>query len=253
MENQKIEQNVQTARIAVYDDFLSAPRIIDIQPCDIKEYIEQISSKTYELASASGGVIPYTVIRQVTENFIHANFQEPTVSIFDKGCTIRFADQGPGIPDKAHAQLPGFSSATKEMKKYINGVGSGLPIVKEYLNFINGRLVIEDNLQAGTVITITTKESKEVEQKPVIYQEYSNKIENNQSNEVIQISSREKDILNLASQIPNIGPTEINKYLKISVSTAYRILENLEEKGLLEQSKNRKRTLTVLGHSYLKE
>lgn len=251
MENENIEKEMQEARIAVYDDFLSSPRIITIEPCNILEYIEQIASKTYELAASLGGSIPYTVIRQVSENFIHAHFQEPTVSIFDNGCTIRFTDQGPGIADKAHAQLPGFSSATKEMKKYINGVGSGLPIVKEYLSFSNGRLVIEDNLQAGTVITITTK-GNETNTTPVVYQEYSNKqhaIEEHKPH----ISAREKDILQLASEIPNIGPTEINKYLSLSISTAYRVLESLEEKGLIESTKNRKRILTPLGYSYLEE
>ncbi len=251
MESENLEQEMQIARIAVYDDFLSSPRIIDIQPCGILEYIEQIASKTYEMASSLGGTIPYTVIRQVAENFIHAHFQEPVVSIFDNGCTIRFADQGPGIADKAHAQLPGFSSATNEMKKYINGVGSGLPIVKEYLSFSNGRLVIEDNIAAGTVITITTKESTQQQEKPVVFQEYSDRAQN--TTEKIKLSAKEKDVLQLAAEIPNIGPTEINNYLKISVSTAYRILESLEEKGLLESTKNRKRKLTPQGYSYIED
>ena len=119
----------QVARIAVYDDLLSAPRIVEIQPADAAHYIDSIASTTYELAAQQGGVIPYTVIREVSENFIHAKFKEITVSILDKGCTIRFADQGPGIENKERAQLPGFSSATAEMKDYIRGVGSGLPIV----------------------------------------------------------------------------------------------------------------------------
>ncbi len=248
MESKSIKDEMQIARIAVYDDFLSSPRIIDIQPCEILEYIEHIASKTYELASSMGGTIPYSVIRQVAENFIHAHFQEPVVSIFDNGSTIRFADQGPGIEDKTHAQLPGFSSATNEMKKYINGVGSGLPIVKEYLSFSNGRLVIEDNISNGTVITITTKETNNTTNEPIVYQEYSNK-----SKEKLKLSARERDVLNLAAQIPNIGPTEINNYLKISISTSYRILESLEEKGLIESTKNRKRTLTPEGLSYLED
>ncbi len=45
----------------------------------------------------------------------------------DKGNTIRFADQGPGIAHKDLVQEPGFSSATEPMKRYIRGVGSGLP------------------------------------------------------------------------------------------------------------------------------
>lgn len=161
----------QVARIAVYDDLLSAPRIVEIQPDEVSHYIESIASTTYELAAQQGGVIPYTVIREVSENFIHAQFKEITVSILDRGCTIRFADQGPGIENKDRAQLPGFSSATAEMKGYIRGVGSGLPIVKEYLKFSNGRLVIEDNIRDGAVVTIAVDRNAGIQQQPVVYQE----------------------------------------------------------------------------------
>ena len=37
------------------------------------------------------------VIREIVENFVHAHFAEPIISILDGGDTIRFADQGPGI------------------------------------------------------------------------------------------------------------------------------------------------------------
>lgn len=160
----------QVAKIAAYDDLLSAPRVVEIPPSDVATYIDQIASTTYEMAASLGGIIPYTVIREVSENFIHAQFKEITVSILDHGCTIRFADQGPGIENKDRAQLPGFSSATNEMKSYIRGVGSGLPIVKEYLKFSNGRLVIEDNIKDGAVVTIAV-DREAAGQMPVVYQE----------------------------------------------------------------------------------
>ena len=47
-----------------------------------------------------GGSISVMVIREIVENFIHAHFMEPIISILDGGNTIRFADQGPGIEDK---------------------------------------------------------------------------------------------------------------------------------------------------------
>jgi len=40
------------------------------------------------------------------------------------------------------------------MKKVIRGVGSGLPIVREYLTFSGGSIMIDDNLGTGTVVTI---------------------------------------------------------------------------------------------------
>ena len=157
-------------RIAIYDDLLSAPRVVDIQPCEVGQYIEKIAAQTYDFAQGAGSTIPYTVIREVCENFIHARFQDPCVSILDHGNTIRFTDQGPGIPDKERVQLPGFTSATTEMRQYIRGVGSGLPTVKEYLRFSNGRLIIEDNIKAGTVVTITVDGSRQ-QPTPVVYRE----------------------------------------------------------------------------------
>lgn len=143
------------ARIALYDDLRSAPRVTEIHPAPTAEFIESLASKIYEQAKTAGGTIPYTVIREVSENFIHARFAEATVSILDAGNTIRFADQGPGIPHKDQAQIPGFTSAVEPMKHYIRGVGSGLPIVKEYLDFSHGTITIEDNLGTGAVVTIS--------------------------------------------------------------------------------------------------
>lgn len=143
------------ARIALYDDLRSAPRVTEIQPATTAEFIENLASKIYEQARSAGGTIPYTVVREVTENFIHARFTEIIVSILDDGNTIRFADQGPGISQKEKAQLPGFTSAIEPMKHYIRGVGSGLPIVKEYLDLSHGTITIEDNLGTGAVVTIS--------------------------------------------------------------------------------------------------
>lgn len=144
-----------TARIACYDDLRSAPRITEIHPAPTADFIEKLASSTYEQAKTAGGTIPYTVVREVSENFIHARFTEIIVSILDGGNTIRFADQGPGIPQKEKAQLPGFTSAVEPMKRYIRGVGSGLPIVKEYLDLSHGTITIEDNLGTGAVVTIS--------------------------------------------------------------------------------------------------
>ena len=145
------------ARIALYDDLRSAPRVTEILPAATGDYIEALATTVYEQAKSQGGTIPYTVIREVSENFIHARFTEIIVSILDGGSTIRFADQGPGIKNKEKAQLPGFSSAIEPMKSYIRGVGSGLPIVRDYLEFSHGTISIEDNMGQGAVVTISLK------------------------------------------------------------------------------------------------
>jgi DNA-binding transcriptional ArsR family regulator len=145
------------ARIAVYDDLLSSPRVIDLAPAPILEFIEAIATTTYSEARALGGSLPYTVIREIAENFIHANFKECTVSVLERGNTISFSDQGPGIEKKLLVQQPGISSATAEMKRFIKGVGSGFPIVKEYLQIAHGHLSITDNAIDGTVVTLSVK------------------------------------------------------------------------------------------------
>ena len=143
------------ARIAVYDDAAAAPRVVVIEPKDIRSYLEEITATVTKLANEQGGSIPFTVIREVVENLIHAYFMEPTVSILDGGNTIRFSDQGPGIKDKERALEYGTSSATSEMKRYIRGVGSGLPYAQQWLRDKGGSLTVEDNIHNGTVVTVS--------------------------------------------------------------------------------------------------
>lgn len=142
------------ARIAVFDATNAAPRVVVIEPCNVRDYLEEITQQVTKLASEQGGTIPFMVIREIVENFIHAYFIEPSISILDKGMTIRFADQGPGIKEKDKALDFGTTSATTEMKRYIRGVGSGLPYVREYMKSTHGFLDVEDNINGGTIVTL---------------------------------------------------------------------------------------------------
>lgn len=143
------------ARIAVFDSVTAAPRVIVIEPSDVRDYLEEITREVTRLSQEVGGTIPFMVIREIVENFIHAYFIEPIISIIDHGQTIRFSDQGPGIKEKEKALNFGTTSATKEMKRYIRGVGSGLPYVKEYMKTTQGYLEVEDNISGGTIVTIS--------------------------------------------------------------------------------------------------
>ncbi len=154
------------ARIAVYDDAAAAPRVVIVEPNDIRSYLEEITATVAKLAQDQGGKIPFTVIREVVENLIHAYFIEPTISILDQGNTIRFSDQGPGIKDKDRALEYGTTSATNEMKRYIRGVGSGLPYVQQWLEDKGGSLSIEDNIHNGTVVTVTLKSNDTPAEQP---------------------------------------------------------------------------------------
>lgn len=233
-------------RIAVYDDYLSEPRVVDIQPNNITDYIEDITVKTYELSQQKGGSIPYAVIREVCENFIHARFKDPCISILNDGNTIKFTDQGPGIEDKMRAQQFGFTSATTEERQYIRGVGSGLPRIKEYLQITNGRLIIEDNIREGTVVTIQMNQNTP-NQEPVIYRET---LQENK-NITQEISEREYNILVLASELGRIGPTDVEQRLSIPLATGHRALAKLEKLGLLQKNDEGKRIITDQGRNFL--
>ena len=235
------------ARIAVYDDLLSAPRIIDIEPAPVLDFIENIASTTYEYAQKQGGSLPYSVIREIAENFIHASFTECTVSVLNKGNMICFSDQGPGIEKKRLVQQPGISSATGDMKRFIRGVGSGFPIVKEYLDYRNGYLSIDDNAKKGTVITLSIQPTAFDTQHPAPTS--AGKVETHPGFK--QLDQRSLMVLHLLYEKGILGPNDLIDPLGVSASTAYRILEGLEQKGFIESTPNRKRILSSVGAAYL--
>ena len=232
-ESEDYSQVRSTARIALYDDLRSAPRITEIHPAATTEFIEKLASTVYDQSHTAGGTVPYTVIREVTENFIHARFKEIVVSILDNGNTIRFADQGPGISKKEKAQLPGFTTATEPMKRYIRGVGSGLPIVKEYLGISHGLISIEDNLESGSVITISMSTSKPEKA--------------HQKSPMPVLDQRQKDFLRLLSKKGALGVTELSSSTGVPQSSTHAVLVKLEKLGLVEVTAGQKRILTDYG------
>lgn len=225
-----------TGIVAFYDDLLSSPRITKIDPAPTAEYIELLTSSIYDQAKKAGGLVPYTVIREVTENFIHAQFAEIIVSILDQGNTIRFSDQGPGITQKEKALLPGFTSAASPMKEFIRGVGSGLPIVKEYLDYSHGSISIEDNLVAGSVVTINlqTQEGQKEEKKVA-------------PSLTPPLNNREKEFLGLFNTEGALGVTDLVRLTGTPQSSTFAVLTRLEEYGLIEKTVGQKRILTDMG------
>ena len=269
------------ARIAVYDDLLSSPRIIDVAPAAVPDFIEEIAVVTYEKARAQGGELPYTVIREIAENFIHADFKECTVSIWNKGNTVRFSDQGPGIEKKELVLQPGISSATAAMKQYIRGVGSGFPIVREYLERVNGCLAVDDNAVDGVVVTLTLlsaepstpaggqfavrqgsfSDSQDLLQQKTWHErsrlaQGAHQAPQDSSLPFSQefsggLSTREEKALTLFYNEGLLGCGDLVEPLGISAPTATRLLQRLELLGLLEVSNNKKRVLSKKGFAYI--
>ncbi len=270
------------ARIAVYDDASAAPRVVVIEPCDVRDYLEQITATVNRLSHEQGGSIPFMVIREIVENFIHAYFQSPTITILDGGNTIRFSDQGPGIKEKSLALEYGTSSATEEMKRYIRGVGSGLPYVQQYMTDKGGSLEIEDNIAGGTVVTISTHPREQARvvsgveaaqarpsqpwgydqapsaAQPVMYQGAPWPQQPawgqpqpawTQPQPAIQVDERGQQVLAFLADHELVGPTELVRTYGSSSATWSRALASLSAQGIIIKV-GQKYQLTTIGRSF---
>ena len=244
-------------RIAVYDDVAAAPRVVVIEPTEIRSYLEEIVQAVNRLSHEQGGQIPFMVMREIVENFIHAHFASPTITILDHGNTIRFSDRGPGIKEKELALQYGTSSATESMKHYIRGVGSGLPYAQQYMIDKGGSLTIEDNISGGTVVTISTRSasdahtqthpstekveisSRETSSQCSFKQDSSSRDKNPDISQIslpkIEISPRGQKVFAYLSEHELVGPTELVRMYDLSIPTWSRELKSLEEIGLIKK------------------
>ncbi|MBU2563011.1 MAG: hypothetical protein KJ568_01005 [Actinobacteria bacterium] len=250
-------------RIAVYDNMRSIPRIIDLNFNDINNFINETSEKTYNLSHEIGGRIPYTIIKEIIENLIHADFKEVIITVLDSGNHIIVTDQGPGIEDKEKAFLPGYTSATGKMKEYIRGVGSGFPIIKETITFSGGSVDVKDNIKMGTVISLKlglTEKNEEVQDsgsEPATEMPSDTESEEKTQTDSLDkfngkiLSDRQKKILFVILELEEAGPSTIAKELGFSLSTSYRELIYLEKNKLLIPGGGGKKRLSKKGMKYL--
>src|SRR4030065_558816 len=252
------------ARIAVYDNMRSIPRIVDLNYNNIPDFINETSQKTYNLSHEIGGRIPYTIIKEMIENLIHAEFKEVVITILERGDHIIITDQGPGIEDKEKAFLPGYTSATTKMKEYIRGVGSGFPIVKKTITFSGGSIDVKDNIRKGTVISlklgqpekiehIKETEIKTIDGVPAVIPGEDKKIITDDIDKFDHkvLSDRQKKILFVILELEEAGPSTIASELGFSLSTSYRELIYLEKNKLLTSTSNGKRRLSKKGVKFL--
>ncbi|MBI2200457.1 MAG: histidine kinase [Armatimonadetes bacterium] len=219
-------------RLAIYDSPMAGPRVVSLRGQEFHEFVGELAARTYHFSREQGGRIPYVVIREVIENLIHAYFEGAVISILDDGNTIRISDQGPGIADREKALLPGFTTATG-----IKGVGSGLPVAREQLEFLGGAIAIDDNLGRGAVITLSVGTAPAKGAPPSTQAAAAPP----------ELSPRQKKVLLLIAELGSAGPSAIAKELGISQSTAYRELQLVEDLRLVSTKRQGKRTLTEEG------
>ena len=227
-------------RIAIYDTLTSPPRVVSVEERDVPGLIASLAEKTYHSCREQGGNVPFTVINELIENLIHAYFCDVVITILDGGRVVRISDHGPGVDDKERAFLPGFTTATTEQRRFIRGVGSGLPIARESLGFLRGAITVEDNLGGGSVVTIN------MPQQPAL-----GVATPSAAPAAPKLTTRQKKILVLLMELNVAGPSALAKELAVAPATAYRELHLLEEMGLVHSRGDGKRSLTVEGMGLL--
>jgi len=227
-------------RIAVYDTLTSPPRVISIEEKDVPALIASLAEKTYHSCREQGGSVPFTVINELMENLIHACFRDVVVTVLDGGRVVRISDHGPGVEDKERAFLPGFTTATGEQRRFIRGVGSGLPIARESLAFLRGAITLEDNLGGGSVITVKMPQQAPAGEPAERPQPPAPKL-----------TTRQKKVLVLLMELNLAGPSAVAKELGVAPATAFRELHVLETMGLVHSRGDGKRALTEEGMSLL--
>ncbi|HZL64312.1 MAG TPA: ATP-binding protein [Thermoleophilia bacterium] len=224
----------EAPRIAIYDTLTSPPRVVVVEEEDLPALIASLAEKTYHYCREQGGQIPYTVLQELIENLLHAYFRDVVITILDNGQTIRISDHGPGVDDKDRAFQPGFTTATSIQRQIIRGVGSGLPIARESLQFLRGVLTVDDNLGGGAVFTI--KMPSHAPEQPAV-----------SAASVVKLTTRQTKVLVLLMELGSAGPTAISRELDIAPATAFRELVVLQEKGLIHSLGDGKRALREEG------
>ncbi len=227
-------------RIAIYDTLTSPPRVVSVEREALPALMDALATETYRACREQGGQVPYMVIRELIENLIHASFRDVVVTILEGGQVVRISDHGPGIEDKGRAVEPGFTTATDSQRQYIRGVGSGLPIARESLAFMQGVLDIDDNLGGGTVLTINLPNRPAAAAPPPAPVAAAPKL-----------TTRQKRGLVLLMELGDPGPPAIGRELGVAAATAYRELGVLEKMGLIHSRGDGKRALTGEGVSAL--
>lgn len=245
------------ARLAVYDSETAPPVAYDVTGRDPGELLAELGGRAVWLLSRQPDPLPREAVLAVIENLIHADFQAAAVSVLADG-SLRVSDQGPGIADKARALLPGFTTATPEMRRYIRGVGSGLPLARLLMERRGGCLLVEDNLARGTVVALLRHPSlagRPPAPSPAPRLPRSRRPGGANLTPSLfgdpspPLTDRQAQVLALLARRGALGPSSVSRSLGLSLSTAFRELTALEGLGLVVPDATGKRKLSPQGEA----
>ncbi len=233
-------------RVAVYPEN-GEPEITEVSAADPRSATAKFSRFVMDKVGEMDGRVPEASVREIIENLIHADYKGVVISVLENGNGVRVSDKGPGIGDKARAVEFGFSGATPEAAQEIRGVGAGLGIARAAVENAGGTLTIEDNIDGGTVATVSipvggveSPEEPAISEAPA-QRRYPDGVPR------MNISERQQKVLVTVLECGEVGPSTVADRLEISVSTAYRDLSVLEEHGLVITGESGKRLISPLG------
>lgn len=238
----------RSVRLAVYPSRGGSPEVFDVLAEDPGALLAEACRRSARCVQEQGSPVPVAAVVAVVENLIHAHFRLAAVCIGPDG-TVAVSDQGPGIPDKRRALLPGFTTATAEMRRYIRGVGSGLAIASALMERSGGELRIEDNLGGGTVVSllppsaagrVSSRRDDPPREAPA--GEPADPV-----GPPPPLTPRQRRLLLLLADAGEIGPSSASQQLGLSLTTAFRELVALESHGLVVAGPAGKRRLSPRG------
>lgn len=226
-----------SVRVAVYGNKADPPRVMDITRDSYGELIEAATASVCKEMELLGSSFPEVVALELISNLVHSGFKSSTVSIVDGGHTLIVSDRGSGIDDVDKACQAGFSTASDHLRRFIRGVGSGLSIVRDIVETMNGSFNIEGNIGgAGAVVTVSFPHLSPSLEELGVDQSFLG-----------LFTERQKKLMLILLENGGAGPSLIAKELGTSISTIHRELIVLEKAKVIESEDRGIRRLGNLG------
>lgn len=154
------------------------------------------------------------------------------------------------------------------MKSFIRGVGFGLPYAQQYMVEKGGSLTLEDNISGGTIVTLSTRRSKDAHIQTLPTQEDTEETPVNHQKQSIPrgshtvpqqpvtqlpnlvLTDRAKLVLQYLSEHEWVGATELTSTYGLSTPTWSRELKSLVNIGIIGKI-GQKYKLTTIGETLL--
>jgi PAS domain S-box-containing protein len=194
-DNEKRERHIKKIKDSVshlnglLEDFLSLGKLeegkvtVKIFSFAVKEFIEDITDEMRVIQKQGQQIIfnyegeeNFTSDKRLLKNILinllsnALKFSKENSNVWitvlnkNEQLSIKIKDEGVGIPDEDQHHLFATFFRGKNVIN-IQGTGLGLPIVKRYLDLLDGNIILESKLDVGTTVSLRLPLLKEIEEK----------------------------------------------------------------------------------------